>query len=285
MRDRTRDWNRARSRSLQSLYYCGREKKGTVRSQSPGQTVLPTQAKITTSMELDIVWATHLAWASSSNFRPTRSKFSTVWPPQATQANSNQVALLMLRDYAVVFRQLNGFLQVGSTWRYSLATRQCTFWFVTWLELTWVGSTVWPGLNGSEVSAVGISLTWSMNNLAWSTQPRLLTCAATSSTLHLLIFRRSLEEKLSSASAACMAWRLLARPRGHGNENGDTCCTPFSASTQKQKKQLNQSGVRAPNLWLWAMLVQGSGSLSLFLRSPARQQNRVSVSWRLGKTC
>ena len=37
--------------------------------------------------------------------------------------------------YAVVFRQLNGFLQAGSTWRYRLATRRCKFDFEIWLEL------------------------------------------------------------------------------------------------------------------------------------------------------
>ena len=56
-----------------------------------------------------------LAWIwSSSNFRPTRAKISTVWPPQPTQACSRQVVWLLLRDYAVVFRQLNGFLQAAS---------------------------------------------------------------------------------------------------------------------------------------------------------------------------
>ena len=101
---------------------------------SPGQTVLPTRAKFTTSMELGIVWvgssSIELAWIwSNSNFRSTQAKFSTVCPPQPTQANSRQVVLLLLCDYAVVFRQLNGFLQAGLTWQYRLATRWCKFWF------------------------------------------------------------------------------------------------------------------------------------------------------------
>ena len=98
--------------------------------------------------------AAHLAWVGlswielawiwwSSHFHPTRAKFCTIWPPQLTQANSNQVVLLLLGDHAVVFRQLNGFLWAGSTWRYRLATRRCKFWFC---NLAQVGSTVWPGL-------------------------------------------------------------------------------------------------------------------------------------------
>ena len=110
---------------------------------SPGQTVLPTQANSSQVHNFDGVGdrlATHLAWVgsswielawiwSSSNFRPTRAEFSTVWPPQPTQANSRQVVLLLLCDYAAVFRQLHGFLWSDSTWRYRLATRPCKFWF------------------------------------------------------------------------------------------------------------------------------------------------------------
>ena len=95
----------------------------------------PTRAKFTTSKELGFVSPPtsrlELAWIwSSLNFRPTRAKFSTVWPPQPNQSNSSQVVLLLLCDYAVVFRQLNGFLQAGSTWWNRLVTRRCTFWFL-----------------------------------------------------------------------------------------------------------------------------------------------------------
>ena len=86
----------------------------------PGQMVLQTQANSSQVHNFDGVGyrlATHLAWVgsswielawiwSSSNFRPTRAKFSTVWPPQA---NSSQVVLLLLCDYAVVVIQVNGY--------------------------------------------------------------------------------------------------------------------------------------------------------------------------------
>ena len=72
------------------------------------------------------------------------AKFSTVWPPQPTQANSRQVVLFLLCGYVVVFRQFNGFLQAGATWWYRLATCRCKFWFC---NLAWVGNTVWPRLN------------------------------------------------------------------------------------------------------------------------------------------
>ena len=66
---------------------------------SPGQTVLPTQAS-STKLRWSWVLFGHplglrcleLAWIwSSSNVCPTRAKFSSVWPPQPTQANSRQV--------------------------------------------------------------------------------------------------------------------------------------------------------------------------------------------------
>ena len=51
---------------------------------------------------------------------------SQVFHRLATSANSHQVVLLLLCAYAVVFRQLNGFLN-GLTWRYRLSTCQCKF--------------------------------------------------------------------------------------------------------------------------------------------------------------
>ena len=92
---------------------------------------------------LGLSW-TELAWIwSSSNFRPTRAKYSTVWPHQPTQANSRQVVLLLLCTTRSYSDNLNGFLQAGSTWRYRLATRRCKFWFC---NLARVGSVVWQGL-------------------------------------------------------------------------------------------------------------------------------------------
>ena len=82
--------------------------------------------------------APHLAPIS---FKLMKLKFapnsSQVFHHLATSANSPQVVLLLLCDHAVVLRQLNGFLQAGSTWRYRLATRRCKFWFCNspWLEL------------------------------------------------------------------------------------------------------------------------------------------------------
>ena len=109
-------------------------------------------SKLKPSSQLRLSWASfghplglswiELAWIwSSSNFRPpTRAKFFTVWPLQPTQANSRQVVLLLLYDYAMVFKQLNGFLE---NW-----PADASFDFVTCFELAWVGSTVWLGLNG-----------------------------------------------------------------------------------------------------------------------------------------
>ena len=82
-------------------------------------------------MELGIVWPPtwlELAWIwPSSNFCPTQAKFSTVWPPQPTQAKSTRSYL----DHWMVF------LQAGSTWRYRLATRRCKLWFNLYLGLSW----------------------------------------------------------------------------------------------------------------------------------------------------
>ena len=92
----------------------------------------PTRAKFTTSMELGIVWTTtwfELARVGSSWLSANSNQ---VFHRLATSANSSQlsqVVLLLLCDYVVVFRQLNGFLRAGSTWWYRLATRQCKFWF------------------------------------------------------------------------------------------------------------------------------------------------------------
>ena len=78
-----------------------------VRATGPGQTVLPTQANSSQVHNFDGVGdrlATHLAWVgsswqlawiwSSSDFPPTRARFSTVKPPRPNQANSYQVILL-----------------------------------------------------------------------------------------------------------------------------------------------------------------------------------------------
>ena len=59
-------------------------------------------------------------------FSPNSSR---VFHRLATSANSRQVVLLLLCDYAAVFRQLHGFLRSDSTWRSRLATRPCKFWF------------------------------------------------------------------------------------------------------------------------------------------------------------
>ena len=83
----------------------------------------PTRAKFTTWMELGIVWPpTRLELDQVGlnliklRFSPNSSQF---FHRLATSANSRHVLLLLLCDYAVVFRQLNGFLQAGSTWAVS----------------------------------------------------------------------------------------------------------------------------------------------------------------------
>ena len=95
----------------------------------------PTRAKFTTSMELGIVWAPTWFELDRVGFNLIKLKLS----PNCSQvfhhlANSSQVLLLLLCDYAVVFRQLNCFLPAGSPWQYRLATGRCKFWFC-WLEL------------------------------------------------------------------------------------------------------------------------------------------------------
>ena len=85
----------------------------------------PTRAKFTALMELGIVWPPTWLELSRVGLNLIKLKFSPnsiqVFHRLAISANSRQVVLFLLRDYAVVFRQLNGFLQAGSTWRYRLA--------------------------------------------------------------------------------------------------------------------------------------------------------------------
>ena len=57
---------------------------------------------------------------------------SQVFHRLATTVYSSQLSpscFELLCDYAVIFRQVNGFLQAGSTWQYRLATHRCKFWF------------------------------------------------------------------------------------------------------------------------------------------------------------
>ena len=85
-----------------------------------------------------------LEWAwiwSSSNFRPTRAKVFTVWPPQPTLAKFFCYCYVAVRLYSDNWMV---FLRAGSTWRYRLATRRCQSWFCNLARV--VGSTVWPGL-------------------------------------------------------------------------------------------------------------------------------------------
>ena len=73
-----------------------------------------------TWLELAGVGSSWLEWWSSSNCRH-------VFHRLATSANSRQVVLLLLGDFAVVVGKLNGFLASWlSTWR---GYRRCKFWF------------------------------------------------------------------------------------------------------------------------------------------------------------
>ena len=95
-----------------------------------------------------------LAWIwSSSNFRPTRSKFSTVLLPQPTQANSRQVVncycYVTTRSYSNNWMVSCKLARLsGIVW----PPADASFDFVTWLELPWVGNTVWPGHNALAFS-------------------------------------------------------------------------------------------------------------------------------------
>ena len=118
----------------------------------PGPNGPPNSSQLEPSSQLRWSWVSfgrplglswlELAWIwSSSNFRPTRAKFSTVWPPQPT--------------CFVIVRWLRGRIEYFSC---KLARLGGTVWppadasfdFVTWLELAWVGSTVWPGLYSDD---------------------------------------------------------------------------------------------------------------------------------------
>ena len=60
----------------------------------------------------------------------------------ATSANSKQVVVLLLCDYAVVFPEATEWIL--ASWLDSLVSfGRCKFWFC---NVAWVGSTVWPGL-------------------------------------------------------------------------------------------------------------------------------------------
>ena len=67
---------------------------------------------------LGLSWL-ELAWIwSSSKFRPTRAKFSTVWSPQANsrQLSPSCFVIVMWLRGRIQTRQLNGFLRTGSSW-------------------------------------------------------------------------------------------------------------------------------------------------------------------------
>ena len=102
----------------------------------PGQTVLPTQVNSSQVHNFDGVGyrlAIHFAWVGSSWIELAWIWASTLkFAPNSSQvshrlANSRQVVLLLLCDYAIVFRQLKGSLQAGTTWRYRVATHRCKF--------------------------------------------------------------------------------------------------------------------------------------------------------------
>ena len=101
----------------------------------------PTRAKFTTSTDLGIVWPPTWLELDGAGLNLIKLKSSPnsrqVFHRSAISANStnSRQVVLLLCEYAVVFRQLNGFLQAGLTWRYRLATRRCKFWFVTWFGL------------------------------------------------------------------------------------------------------------------------------------------------------
>ena len=112
----------------------------------------PTRAKFTTSMELGIIWSPTWLELAQVGLNLIKLKFSPnlsqVFHRLATLANLSQVVLLSLGDWAVVVRQLNGFLVSGLDLAVPFGhSTDASLNFVTWLELTWVGSTVWPGLS------------------------------------------------------------------------------------------------------------------------------------------
>ena len=94
---------------------------GEVLAKRYPQLLKPTRAKFATSMisfghplglgwlKLDRVGLNLIKAQIFAQLSPSFQVFH-VWPPLPTQANSRQVALLLLCEYAVVFRQLNGFL-------------------------------------------------------------------------------------------------------------------------------------------------------------------------------
>ena len=74
----------------------------------------PTRAKLTAWMELGIVWPPTWLELARVGLKLIKLKFSPnsshVFHRLATSAYSTEVVLALLCDYAVVFKQLNGFL-------------------------------------------------------------------------------------------------------------------------------------------------------------------------------
>ena len=92
----------------------------------------PTRGKFSTCMELAQIFA------------QLKQSFSTVWPPPPTGASSSCFVIIGLYCADVV-RQLNGFLASWLDLAVPFGHSPMQVWF--WLELAWVGSTVWPGLS------------------------------------------------------------------------------------------------------------------------------------------
>ena len=108
------------------MYSTGRDRKAA----------LPTQANWSQVHNFDGVGyclAAHLGWVGSSWLELYQAQIFVQlepgFPPFGLLSQLSPSCVLLLCDYVVVFRQLNGFLQSGSTWRCRLVTRRCKFRF------------------------------------------------------------------------------------------------------------------------------------------------------------
>ena len=117
----------------------------------------PTRTKFTTSMELGIVWSPtwlELARVGSSglefDWNQIFTQLESSFHRSATPANSSQLS----PSCFVVVKLLRGRIQTTEWFLASWLNLAVWVWppadacfdFVTWLELAWIGSTVWPGL-------------------------------------------------------------------------------------------------------------------------------------------
>ena len=130
---------------------------------SPGRTVLPTRAKFTTSMELSIVWPP--TWLECARVGSSWLEFDQAqifaqlepcFPPFGHLSQLKPTLAKLFCYYATMRSYSDNWIVSYKLARLSgivWPPADASFDFLTWLELAWVGSTVWPGLYSSLTPA------------------------------------------------------------------------------------------------------------------------------------